>query len=212
MADLAFDGDLRRIYEVPDLSSFTVDGSGYRIYTPDNINTTDTEIVFTAADLWSRFSDFQFLNNWTTLAFEKTGGAFRFTDVSMNDIFATFDIRLINDWQFVPANYPHNTLILGNLFPNLPENTDFDTSRITSLGVSPRIQFSDSLQVIREQVGSGLSTDEQQRLIKILDILEADEEYTASTAIKRHKDTKAVLVEKDATSGPMTPVNLTESS
>lgn len=47
-------------------------------------------------------------------------------------------------------------------------------------------------------------------LQRIRDILEADEEFTATQAIKRHKDTKAILVQKDATSGPTTPVTLIE--
>lgn len=49
--------------------------------------------------------------------------------------------------------------------------------------------------------GSGLSVEQAERLQKIEDILEADEEYTSTTAIKRHKDTKAILVSKNVTGG-----------
>lgn len=164
MATLAFDGDLRRIYEVPDNSSFTIDGSGYRVYVPDDVPSAASVIRYTTTFLWSRFSDYHFLNNWTTLAFEKTGGAFRFQDELGNDVFATFDLRLINAWEFVPADYPHNTLILGNLFPNIDTQRDFDTDRIISQGVSERIQFADSLQIVRENVGSGLTAEEQMKL------------------------------------------------
>ena len=49
--------------------------------------------------------------------------------------------------------------------------------------------------------GSGLTTAQDETLTRIKDIAEADEEMTATTATKKHKDTKAVLVQKNVTGG-----------
>ena len=144
MPSLLFDGNKKVIYEVPvdGASSFVTDGNGYRIYTPNVIGTAPTLITFTVFDLWSRAVDFLDNNKWAELVFALTGGAFRYTDAS-GDVYALPDIRFINDWAYVPANYPHIPLIVGNLYPNIASGIDFDTSRITAQGVSPRIQFSD---------------------------------------------------------------------
>ena len=147
-SSLYFDGNLRRIYEVPELSSFTVDGSGYRSYVPDNINSAEERNFTTSTELWSGFVDYHNQEKWTTNAFAKTGGAFRFVDSNGISIFATFDIRLINSWLLVPANYPHDWTVLGNVFEELGLGQDFDTDRITSLGVSPRVRFADSNQTL----------------------------------------------------------------
>lgn len=48
-------------------------------------------------------------------------------------------------------------------------------------------------------------------VLRILDINEADEEFTATKAIKKHKVTKAILIEKDVTGGTLpSPVTLVE--
>ena len=157
MVSLFFDGDLRRIYEVPEASTFVVDGSGYRIYTPIDVGTADTDVQITSTELWSRWVDYHNTSKWARLAFNKTGGAFRDLDNLGNEVYATFDIRLINDWQIVPANYPHKFTIAGNLFENLPAGTDFDVDRITVQGVSPRIERADSLQIVRENGGGNVA-------------------------------------------------------
>lgn len=144
MATLFFDEDKRRIYEVPEASTFIVDGSGYRIYTPIDIPSAETNVVITTEYFWSRYVDFHDTSKWTTLVFEKSGGAFRGLDSEGAEEYAFFDIRLINEWLIVPANYPHDFTIKGNLFKELGLNQDFDTTRITVLGVSPRIRLSDS--------------------------------------------------------------------
>ena len=47
-------------------------------------------------------------------------------------------------------------------------------------------------------------------VLRILDIQEADEEFTATKAYKKHKVTKATLIEKDVSGGSIIPVTLTE--
>lgn len=144
MANLFFDGDLRRVYEVPDNSSYLVDANGFRIYTPNDIASAKTIVTTTTTELWSRYVDFHNQGKWTTLTFSKSGGAFRDQDENGIDEFAFFDIRLINEWLLVPANYKHDWIIKGNLFKELGLNQDFDTDRITVQGVSPRVRLSDS--------------------------------------------------------------------
>jgi len=142
MASLFFDGDKKVIYEVPDASSYTVDGDGYRIYTPDDIPSATLNNVITTYDIWSRWVDFHAVNKWALLALDISGGAYRYTDQS-GDVYALIDIRLLHDWLLVPADYPHNWLVIGNLYPNEATGFDFDSTRLTAFGVSPRIQFAD---------------------------------------------------------------------
>lgn len=47
-------------------------------------------------------------------------------------------------------------------------------------------------------------------VLRILDIQEADEDFSGTKAYKRHKVTKAVLIEKDVAGGSIIPVTLTE--
>ncbi len=171
MASLFHDGDLRVIYEVPTDPTFTVDGGGYRIYTP--ASAPEDEVRFTTTDLWSRFVDYRAIEEWSTVAYSRQGGAFRFQDELGNDVFATFDLRCINDWLFVPANYPHKVVIAGNFFPNLTgpnAGSEFDTSRLTVQGVIPVIERADSLQVIRENITSagGSLTPAQEAMLNEL--------------------------------------------
>lgn len=132
---------------MPEASTFTVDANGYRIYTPIDIPTANKKAVTNTTYLWSRFVDFHNQEKWSTLAFVKTGGAFRHFDENGLPIYAAFDLRLINQWQFVPADYDHNILINGNALEELSLEEFFDVARITAK-VSPRINSADSLQTV----------------------------------------------------------------
>ena len=142
--DFFFDGDKRKIYEAPTGFSYTLDGDGYRIYTPIDPQNAPIELQFSTYELWSRSNDYLDSNKWAELVFDLDGGAFRYTDQFNEDKFSLIDLRFINDWSYVPCNYRHNTYIKGNLFPNKLTNIDFDTDRVTIQGVSPRIFFSDA--------------------------------------------------------------------
>ncbi len=196
MASLFFDGDLRRVYEVPEPPfSFTVDGNGYRIYTPDNIPGAATEVFVDTTVLWSRWVDYHNVNKWATLALGRAGGAFRFTDQDGNDIFATFDLRWTNDWLLVPANYDHKFTVLGNLFPNLAgvnAGEDFDTTRLSTFGVSPRIQFADSLQRVVVSTTGGIGdSDKDDVATRTRDLLLSTEVQAAGPAgtVRTHTPT-----------------------
>jgi outer membrane lipoprotein-sorting protein len=208
---LHFDGDTRRIYEVPVNSSFVVDGQGFRIYTPDVLVGANLATSITATDLWSRWVDYHSVNQWAELALDKSGGAFRKFDELGSPIYATFDLRLTNDWAVVPADYKHDFLVVGNIFPNSSSGVDFDTDRITAQGVSPRVQFADSLQIIRTTTGSGLSPAQDAALTRLVNLAEADEELTGSIARLKQRGTNTVLLEKTVTGGVITPVSLTDA-
>ena len=155
MASLFFDGDLQRVYEVPDDSTFTVDGGGYRIYTP-NDPLAEPSTAFTAVELWSAWVDYHEANKWALLCFDRSGGEFRET-TDVGDIYSVTEIRFINDWQFVPANYRHILTLEGNILPNATTGYHFDTDRITA---SPppevKVLFADRGQFVQlDGVGSG---------------------------------------------------------
>jgi len=180
MASLEFDEDLRRIYEVPTDPQNTVDGSGYKIYTSLGLN--ELNVRFTATFCWSRWVDFHNTNKWSTEAFSKSGGALRGQNDLGDDIFATFDLRLTNDWLFVPANYPHNLFLDGNIFPNLLSGEDADYNRVSAAGVSFRINSSDSLQVVRQaSVAGPLTTIQEEALYGARDHARAANSQTQPT-------------------------------
>ena len=151
---LHFDGDLRRIYEVPENSSYTLDGSGYRIYVPDDIPSAAAETFVTHTEFWSDWVDFHDINKWSTLAFDKSGGAFAGVDQNGDDVFDEFSLRLINNWEIVPADYPHQFNLLGTIRGDLITGRAFDSARITSPGVLTQIRSAVSGTVIK-QAGGG---------------------------------------------------------
>lgn len=201
---LYFDGDLRRVYEVPENSSFVVDGGGFRTYTPDDIPSASTNTVMTATYMWSRYVDWHSQNLWSTKTYRKDGGNFRFNDALGNPVYAGFDIRLINGWELVPANYPHNWLILGNLFGDETTGRDFDTERLTAQGVSPRIQFADSLQTLETGSAPGLTSAQEAIMTRMLKLLEADELLQPGRAQLLDRDTGDLLLDKNVSGGNIT--------
>jgi len=193
---LYFDGDLRRIYEVPENSSFTVDGEGYRVYVPDDVGSASTNTVLTTTFLWSRYVDWHSANLWSTRAYRKDGGNFRFNDDLGNPVFNGFDIRLINGWELVPANYPHVWLVFGNLFGDEVTGRDFDTERLTAQGVSPRVRFADSLQTVSTGSATGLTAQQEITLNRMLKLLEADELLQPGRAQLLDRDNGEILLDK----------------
>lgn len=141
MASLYFDGDKRRVYEVPDNSSFSVDGDGYRVYTPNDLGAAETLIQFTAVQIWTAYVDFHDGDKWTTLAFDRAGGQYRDT-IGGVDVYAVTELRFINEWAFVPANYKHKSVIEGNVLPDITFGDVFDAGRLTE-PVETKINFAD---------------------------------------------------------------------
>lgn len=122
-----FDGVLRRIYEVPPGASHTLVG-GYRVYdggpAPAAMLTVDIK-----RDLWSRWVDWQAQNDWALPAMSAAGGSVRPTGEGGS---ADYSIRTDNGWRLVLANYEHESIFLGNLFP-VGADSLYDYTRITSI-------------------------------------------------------------------------------
>lgn len=161
--DFFFDGDKRVIYEAPIGFSFVLDGSGYRIYTPDDPPSADEITQYDAQqDLWSNYVDYMDAIEWATKAMSLSGGSLR-PDGSN----ATADFQMINTWAVVPANYTHGFIIIGNLSSSTGNAilNVFDTSRITE-NVVPYIKGADALITYRIETGSGLTPEEHDKLFE----------------------------------------------
>ncbi len=153
--DFFWDGDKRCVYESPTGFSHTLDGDGYRIYTPDDPQNAPLQSSYDMRrDLWSKYVDYMDFIEWAHPVFERSGGATRPSGEN-----ATADFLLINLWVIVPANYEHAMIINGNVTTNTghPIIDIFDTSRITEK-VVPFVQGADSL--ITYEIDSGGSISE----------------------------------------------------
>ncbi|MEM6432960.1 MAG: hypothetical protein AAF773_03745 [Cyanobacteria bacterium P01_D01_bin.115] len=160
MPGLLFDGNKRRIYEVPGDTlgtdfTYTTDAQGFRIYVP--IGQGPTQITFDAQrDIWSRFQEYFDQNKWTTIALTRSGGASRGFDDQGNEIFQTNDFTLDtpNGWRLVLANYDHETIFRGNLFSGSSSISLLDYSRITAIP-PPRSRVSGFDALITYAIATG---------------------------------------------------------
>lgn len=144
-----FDGTLKRIYEVPPSAGFTVDGGGYRIY---NGGISEQVLqVDVKKDLWSRWVDWHAQNDWALKAFKASGGNLRPTGENAP---ADFTLLTSIGWRIVLANYEHETIFAGNIFPE-GANSLFDNSRLSVYGVVPRLQGSANLLTYTSEGGGG---------------------------------------------------------
>ncbi len=181
MLEWFFDGDLRRIYEVPPDSSFVVDGDGYRIYTPDDIPSAPT-LLYTdiQTDLWSRWVDWNDTAKWSWLAFSRSGGASRGFDQLGQEIFQSVDFKLLASygWRMVLADYPHETRFVGNLYSDSAADL-FDYARMNS--VPPPIpRLEGAADLLTYVYGSGLTEEEQNQLSTVhslLSVIEGDHSH-----------------------------------
>ena len=164
------DGDKRRIYEVPDLSSFVVDVNGYRVYAPTVLTDRENEFVQLQFqdDIWSRFQDWHKANEWSTIALGRSGGASRGL-VDGVEGFATndYEVLTLSGWAFVPADYPHTLEIFGNMLSDQQGVSVFDAVRLTSIGVLAYVRMADSFQVVKISTGSVLTPEQDALLTSI---------------------------------------------
>ncbi|MEL7503180.1 MAG: hypothetical protein AAFN18_12000 [Cyanobacteria bacterium J06554_6] len=167
MASFFFDGNNRRIYEVPTNGTYTVDQDGYRLYvgqgSPEKNVRLDVQ-----RDLWSRFQDWVNSNKWSTIALSRSGGNLRGFDEFNNPVYQTNDFSLVTSlgWKLIVANYPHELILRGNLFSDDGAEL-FDFSHVTVPGAYVRLEGADSLQVYRTNVGSGLDSTQAAQLARL---------------------------------------------
>lgn len=150
-----FDGVKKRIYEVPSGASYILN-DGYRVYNGGTFSYPLME-VDVKKDMWSRWVDWHSLNDWALFAFSRSGGNLRPTGE-----YAPADFSLLTSlgWRIVLANYPHETIFYGNLFPEGSDSL-FDISRLTADGVVPRLQGSANLLTYNTSGGGGVATAEE---------------------------------------------------
>lgn len=134
-----FDGALRRIYEVPPGASYTLVG-GYRVYDGGPAQSALLTVDF-KRDLWSRWVDWQSQNDWALPAIARSGGNLR---PSGEYASADFTVLTADGWRLVLADYPHETVIDGNVFAQGSDSL-FDFSRLSASGVVPRLSGSANL-------------------------------------------------------------------
>lgn len=144
-----FDGDKRRIYEVPPSATYMVDVGGYRIYGQGSgTSVMETDVK---RDLWSRWVDWHATHDWALEAFSASGGNQRPTGEFAP---ADFSLQTAVGWRIVLANYPHETIFYGNLFAQGVDSL-FDNSRLSVVGVVPRMQGSANLLTYNTGGGPG---------------------------------------------------------
>jgi hypothetical protein len=150
-----FDGDKRRIYEVPPGATFTLDVNGYRIYGQGAGTAVMTSDV--KADMWSRWVDWMADgNDWSLPAFTRSGGSIRPTGEHSP---VDYQLQTFDGWRIVLANYPHETLLNGNLFAQGSDSL-FDFTRLSAFGVVPRLQGSANLLTYTSDGGSNVSAQD----------------------------------------------------
>lgn len=199
-----FDGDLKRIYEVPPHPDYTVDADGYRIYT--STDPVADMLVYTdiKRDIWSRWVDWAFDNQWTLLAFSRSGGAFRGKDEFGNDVYQSVDFTLLTDngWRLVLANYPHEIRLRGNLYSAGGHLFDHDRISCTPAPVA-RLEGYADLLTYQQYTGSGLTPEEQEKLDWIKRRLAGNEERQPNRLIITDPDTGEVLLDKIVEGGQL---------
>ncbi len=163
-----FDGALRRIYEVPPGASYTTDANGHRLYDggplPQALLTADVK-----ADLWSRWVDWHAQNDWALPAFDRSGGNQRPTGEYASTDFA---LRTSDGWRIVLANYPHETVLQGNLFAQGADSL-FDFTRLGVNGVVPRLQGSANLLTYNTSAAQNVVTGDLATVPSLVQIVEA---------------------------------------
>lgn len=153
MPAIFIDSDRRRIYEVPGVAhTVTLDGGGYRRYTPTVAAPIRTTYGL-LQDIYSEWVRDRADNDsdYAPLAFRQAAG-----DTNM---------YLRNDlgWRIVPANYAHEMRVLGNLEAQDPLLSLFDVAPLTALGAYPYVRSAAEYLLIKTG-DSGLTSEEAAKL------------------------------------------------
>jgi hypothetical protein len=125
---------------------------------------------------------------------------------------------LLNGWRVRPMEVNHTLVITGNLFvdgggvPVVPTLGNFNVSAQYTVPVQAQgIATGGSTMTPADVWAHILSgTDAGARLVRLLDLAEADEELSATTATLKRRGTNDILLQKDVTGGTITTVTLNE--
>jgi hypothetical protein len=172
-----------------------------------------------AQDIYSRWKDWVLLGNAQYApAFRVVGGDPLGGGVSAG---AYFFLNNEDGWRIRPESFDHELLVNGNLYG---ENTGLPVflPAVGDFQVLIRQNLSSLTQGIATGGGGGASaadiwsylvsgTAAGSRLARLVDLAEADEELTSTTATLKKRGTSDVLLEKTVSGGVITPVTLTDA-
>lgn len=158
---------------------------------------------------WSALSD----NSKWPPAFLQIGG-----DSLGSGLFIPVYMFLLNGWRVRPMEANHSLIITGNLFvdgggvPVVNTLGAFNVSTQYTVPVQAQGISTGGSTVTPADIWAHIlsGTDAGSRLIRLLDLAEADEELTGSVARLKQRGTSTVLLEKTVTGGVITPVTLTD--
>jgi hypothetical protein len=162
----------------------------------------DTAAI-TAEQIWSDWVDWSALadNSKWPAAISQVGG-----DGLGGGLFIPIYLFLLNGWRVRPMESDHNLVITGNLFVE-----GGGVPVVNTLGAfSVAVQYTVPVVAQGISTGGGLSPEQSAILDRLLDLAEADEELTQTTATLRQRGTATVLLQKNVTGGVITPVELSE--
>jgi hypothetical protein len=125
---------------------------------------------------------------------------------------------LLNGWRVRPMEANHALIITGNLFvdgggvPVVNTLGAFNVSTQYTVPVQAQGISTGGSAVTPADIWSHIlsGTDAGARLVRLLDLAEADEELTQTTATLRKRGTADILLQKNVAGGTITPVELTE--
>ncbi len=149
-------------------------------------------------------------------AFRSIGG-----DALGGGVFAGsyFFLNNVDGWRIRPESFDHELVVNGNLFGEnaalpifLPALGDFQVlirQNVSSLtqGIATGGSSLTAADVWNHLL---LTIPAGTRLTRLVDLAEADEELTETTATLKKRGTSDVLLEKNVTGGTITPVTISE--
>lgn len=168
-----------------------------------------------AEQIWTDWVDWAALSDnskWPP-AFLQIGG-----DALGSGLFIPVYIFLLNGWRVRPMEANHTLIITGNLFvdgggvPVVPTLGAFNVSVQYTVPVQAQGISTGGSTVTPADIWAHIlsGTDAGARLVRLLDLAEADEELTGTIARLKKRGTNDVLLQKNVTGGTITPVTLAE--
>lgn len=110
-----------------------------------------------------------------------------------------FFLRNDLGWRIRPPEADANIRLIGNLFRRTP-SLDMFVPTLGDFTVSLELEVSPQALLIDGVANSTVQSVET-KVDALTDLHEADEEFTPTTATKRHRVTKAVLITKNVSGG-----------
>jgi hypothetical protein len=158
---------------------------------------------------WSAIGD---NSKWPAAALQIGG------DSLGSGLFIPIYIFLLNGWRVRPMEANHALTLTGNLFvdgggvPVVNTLGAFNVSTQYTVPVQAQGISTGGSTVTPADIWAHILSgrDAGARLVRLLDLAEADEELTQTTATLRRRGTADILLQKNVAGGTITPVELSE--